>query len=347
VKKNFLDASFLSFFCMELYLALQAGITISESLLMLSEDEPDKNHQNLLKALYKETDAGNSLHSAMVREKIFPDYMVNMVEIGETTGRMEEVMGSLSAYYGRQVEMSSSLRDAVFYPATLFGVLLMVILVLIIKVLPIFQDVFGQLGLQMSPLVAFLLHAGQFISSYKVFFITLVSLLIVFILWLIYDQSMRSLVFNFMQNRLTGTDMGKKMLTARFSAALSMALSSGLDFDESFRLAEKLCANQQVAVKSQRCRRLLKEGKSLYEAISAAEIFPVLYRRMIYIGMRTGSIDIIMREIAQRSEREFNDKLDEVIGDVEPALVIVASLVVGLILLAVMLPLVNIMSFLG
>ena len=135
----------------ELGLIVKAGIPISEGILMLSEDEPNAETKEMLRTIYDKVDVGESFALAVRESESFPEYAVEMITIGEETGNLENVFTSLSTYYERRDALAKTIRSAVFYPTMLMSMALIVVLVLIIKVMPIFSDVFKRLGSSMPP----------------------------------------------------------------------------------------------------------------------------------------------------------------------------------------------------
>lgn len=128
---------------------------------------------------------------------------------------------------------------------------------------------------------------------------------------------------------------------------MAMTLASGLDTDESLDMVERITENPAMLGRIAKCRELMESGELFVDAISKSEIFNSMYCRMLSIGFKTGTADQVMDEIARRSEEEVDENIESVINKVEPTLVIIMSLIVGLILLSVMLPLMSIMTTIG
>ncbi len=342
-----LSGAYLSSICMELSLVMQAGIPLNEGLSMLKDDETDKQNKEMLTKLFESVDSGNSLHKAMDESGRFPKYVVDMIEIGEKTGRTEDVLRALSEHYDRQEQISRSIKNAVVYPAVLMLMLLLVVIILITRVLPIFNDVFNQLGTQMTPVAISIMNFGNALSKYSftIYGVILAIALIAFVISLVPPWREN---FKRLHNKLNSSrGINKKIASARFASAMAMTLASGLDTDESLDMVERITDNADMKTKIDNCRKLMSEGKTFIEAISESEIFSNLYCRMLSIGFKTGTADTVMSEIARRSEDDVDENIEKVINRVEPTLVIVMSLIVGLILLSVMLPLMGIMSTIG
>ena len=142
--------------------------------------------------------------------------------------------------------------------------------------------------------------------------------------------------------------LSRKFNNARFARGLSMGLSSGLPLEEALALSRQLLEDVPGAAKRCRtCEALLKEGRPLAAALEEAGLLPPAQCRMLAVGLRSGSADRVMEDVARQLSREAKEALEDTLSRVEPAMVLSASVLVGLILLAVMLPLMDIMSTIG
>lgn len=347
MKKKLFDNVYLSSLCMEIGLILKSGISVNEGFLLVTEDEADSERKAVLLGIFDSLELGEELGNSMEKSEAFPKYMVDMIRIGEKTGSLESVFKGLSAYYDRQESISSSIRHAVIYPAILFTMMVVVIGVLVVEVLPIFNDVFAQLGSVMSPMAMFFLKLGEGIRAGRFVILGLLILVIAFCLAVIYNESVKEKVTRFFGGFMSKTNLGREIATARFASAMAMGLAAALDMDSSLEMAEKLNFGSAISERIANCRNLISEGKSFFEAVGETGLFSPLHSRMLSIGVKAGAADVVMEEIARRTENEANEGIDRVIGKVEPILVVVMSLLVGLVLLSVMLPLMGIMSSIG
>lgn len=342
-----LDGPYLSSFCMEMSLCLKAGISLSEGIFMLAADETDKDLKDMLDGVYKKMDEGSSFEDALKDAGCFPKYVIDMVEIGTKTGRLEDVMKALSGYYTRQEQITASIKNAVVYPFVLMFMLLLVIGVLVVKVLPIFNDVYSELGAEMSAVAVTIMNIGTAITQYAAVILGVVVAVVIIAVVVSAVPSL-SLKAATLWNKVTaGRKVSKKISSARFASGMAMTLASGLDTDESLDMVERITENPVMLGRIKKCRELMASGELFVDAIAKAEIFPSLYCRMLSIGFKTGTADSVMEEIARRSEVEVNEDIESIINKVEPTLVIIMSLIVGLILLSVMLPLMSIMTSIG
>jgi type IV pilus assembly protein PilC len=340
-KKTF-RADYLSSFCMELHLILQAGISINEGILLLCADEDDEEARKELQEIADKMSLGGTLSAALSESGLFPKYMLDMVAIGERTGNLDTVFKALSEYYDRQEQLSRSIRSAVLYPAVLLAMMLFVVVILVTKVLPIFNDTFRQLGATMSATATAAMSFGAALSrNWLVIVIVLIAVIAALIV-VFSNRNLRGHIAAFLMPKLT-----HNIASARFASAMAMTLQSGLDLDDSLEMAENLSDNHKMIERIRSCRRKILEGTPFAEAISQAGIFSAMFCRMLSVGIRAGASDTVMNEIASRSEEGVREDIDRKIARVEPVLVIVMSVLVGVILLSVMLPLMSIMSSIG
>ena len=128
---------------------------------------------------------------------------------------------------------------------------------------------------------------------------------------------------------------------------MALTISSGMDTFSSLDMVSELTEHNGMQAKIAACKRSIEEGSNFAEALTSANIFSNLYSRMVSVGFRTGSIDTVMQKIADAYDRETERKIRSIIGILEPTLVIILSLIVGLILMSVIFPLMGIMSSIG
>jgi type IV pilus assembly protein PilC len=317
---------------------MQAGIPIGEGVSMFAQEERDAQRRAQVTEIYDTLELGEQLSAALRKGGQFPGYMADMIEVGEKTGKLDDTLLSLSRYYDRQEHISKSIRGAVTYPAMLLAVLLFVLVVFIVKVLPIFNDVYGQLGATMSGPATAAMRVGSWLGANWAPIVAALAIIAALIV------AFRSSCARLLKRLFMGGSLGSSMQCARFSSIMAMTMSSGMDTDESLIMASRLTDDKETASKIAASAELAAKGTGFAQCVEETGIFSTLYNRMLAIGVRTGCADTVMDEIASRSGDEANDKLESFIGKIEPTLVIIMSVLVGLLLLSVMLPLAGIMS---
>lgn len=334
----------LSSFCGQIALILKAGISSLEGLTIMQEDASSPDEKEILNALLTNMQETGSLYQAMEATEVYPPYMLHMVQIGEETGTLDSVMASLQNHYAREDSIRKSIRNSITYPMIMVAMMALVIIVLLVKVMPIFNQVFIQLGTEMTGLSRTLMNAGTVISRYSIVFILLLVALTVFAFYGTRTVSGRRL-FQKIGYKLSFTRaIYEEIAACRFASGMALTLSSGLNPDRSMELVTSLNDDPVFRQKLDLCQQKVAEGEDLSQALFTSGMFTGVYARMASIGSKTGSMDKVMDEIAGLYQDEIDTRMNNLLAVLEPTLVVLLSLIVGVILLSVMLPLMGIMS---
>ncbi|MCL1831527.1 MAG: type II secretion system F family protein [Oscillospiraceae bacterium] len=340
------SGAFLSAFCTELAMIIETGIPIADGILMLIDDEETAAGKQFLTRLYKEMQSGESsaFSAAAERSGGFPRYALSMFVIGEKTGRLDSVLRSLSLYYDRDMKIKESVRSAVVFPLVLFALLLGVMWILLTQVLPVFESVFGQLGMSFDSTAGMLMKVGNNLEQFSVVILAVIAAIAIVIFVTYKVGALRNAFKSAFSHLFGNTRLLRSLSAARFSSSMSMTLKSGLDIDESLELALAFAQNRQTADKINECRRVIASGRTFNDAVLETRILSPIHCRMLALSFKTGSTDEIMEVIAEKSDEEATLAIEMLIGRIEPAMAFIMSLLIGLVLLSVMFPLLAVMS---
>lgn len=334
--------------CQGLALLLHSGVGAADALTLLADQESDPKLRPLLIQMAQQMDDGSSLATVIRNANCFPDYLCALLETGERTGRLEEALTALSGHYESRARLDRRLRAALLYPSILLLIMLSVIVILLVRVLPVFNEVYAYLGGQLTGIAGGLLALGQGLDQVMPVLCVLLGLVVLFLIAFSVSPTVRLTVLSFGRRILGDHGVSRRMNDARFAQSLSMGLSSGLPLEEALTLSSSLLNGIPSAqARCQDCLHRLEEGQPLARAMGESHILPPRECRLLELGLRSGSGDSVMEQIASRLSEESEFALEERVGQIEPALVIVTSVLVGLILLSVMLPLMHIMTAIG
>lgn len=334
-----LPADELSVLCWQLSLLSRAGYPAGESVAMLAQEAPSPRAGRALRDMQQALDEGETLSCAMERAQVFDEYAVEMAGIGQVSGRLEQVLGALGDYYRRESERETALRRAVSYPAFMAALTAAVFIILVWQVLPVFQRVFEQLGGSVAAgglavfgpvgrgltaaiaagLIALAAYAGICLARGVMPFARL------------FDSS----------------SAGRAAMRGRFSSAMALMLSSGLPVDEALSRSARLLRATPAEAAAQECLRRVEQGEALAAAVENSGLLTGLQAGLLSSGVRAGSADAAMREIALRCREESEAGTQRLLRRFEYALVMLLCVVVGALLLSVMLPLLGILAAMG
>lgn len=334
----------LSSFCGQIALILKSGISSMEGLTIMLEDASLPEEKSILESLLANMQETGSLYQALDSAGIYPSYMLHMIQIGEETGTLDEVMESLQNHYEREDSISKSIRNSITYPMIMTAMMVVVIVVLLVKVMPIFNQVFIQLGSEMTGFSRVLMNVGNAINRYSIAFIILLAVIAGLFFYGTRTSSGRSM-FRSLGYKLKFTRaIFEEIAACRFASGMALTLSSGLNPERSMELVTSLNDDPVFQEKIDSCLEKINQGNDLSQALFQSGMFTGIYARMASIGAKTGSMDQVMEQVAGLYQDDIDTRMNNVLAVLEPTLVIMLSLIVGVILLSVMLPLMGIMS---
>ena len=336
---------YLPVFCRELYQLVRSGIPAAEGLSLLREDETDPEVLSWLDKLCKLTEEGMPLAEALTATEAFPTYMTDMVSLAEQTGRLEDTLLSLRYHYERQIRMKAEVRGAVTVPVVLLVVMIAVVLLLITQVLPVFDRTFAQLGVSMGGVAAGMMRAGVALARTGTGIATVLAVFAAAAVIVALVPNLREAFAAHFKFRYGGRGVLGQMAVSRFASAMAMATASGLSMDESVELAAKLCGGaKEIDEKTAKCRKDIEEGASPADALADCGLFTNRDCRLLKLAERTGSLPETLEDLAARQEEESVRRIDRAVSAIEPTIVVITSVLAGVILLSVMLPLMGLLS---
>ena len=334
----------LAAFCGQLALILGSGLSAAEGLMIMTEDAAANEEKALLAALQEETEISMEFSSALEKSGCFPAYMIKMVRLGEETGRLDQVMSALSDHYEREDALRHMIRGAITYPLIMTGMMIAVIIVLLTKVMPVFNQVFIQLGMEMTSFSGVLLQLGNHINRYTISLVLILAAIILVILVGLFSEGGRRQLLRFGRRFALIRGIAEDTAVSRIASGLSLALASGLSPEHCLTLVSELTEDEDYRRRLNDARTALTEGMPLAQALHSQGILSGTASRLALIGERTGSLEQSMAHIADLSRTSADERIGSLLAVLEPTLVIILSVIVGVILLSVMLPLMGIMS---
>lgn len=324
---------------------LHAGIGVGDALSMLSGED---GYRDLLDGMARRADEGEPLSQCLREGGRIPAYVCGLVEVGEETGRTEEALAALSRYYERRARLDRQVRGALLYPAVMLVLMLLVIAVLLVRVLPIFDDVYASLGGRLTGVAGGLLALGRGLDAAMPVLWVVLAVAVGFFAAFAGVESFRGKVLVAWRRWRGDKGVSRRMNNARLAQAMAMGMASGLPLERSMELAASLMEDVPPArARCEDCRARLEGGAALSAAMGESGLLPAGACRLLEIGQRGGTADAAMEKIARDLSEDGEAALEDLVNRVEPALVLVCSILVGLILLSVMLPLMHIMSAIG
>jgi len=347
LKSQILKPAELSLFCYQFSVVFKAGIPYLEGLQLLAGDVFESRLKTIVTEISNDVSSGILLFEAIKNRGVFPNYLVSMLKIAEETGRLGDVFEQLSDYYEQSDLLKQKVKNALTYPFVLIGLMTGVILLLILKVLPIFHEILLSVGGSVPKATQFVLDFSRLLQNGLLMLIGLTIMVLVYFLMIFKTNYFLDHRAHILVNFPIVKNLYRKSVVVKFARALSILTKSGMPIQTSLDMIIPLMNNKTVERKLESVNVNVENGMALDVALKETSMFPELFIRMIALGNKTGELDTMLEKIANVYDRELSRSLHRLTVSIEPTLVIILSVIVGAILLLVMLPLINIMSSIG
>ncbi len=343
-----LTNSEIASFCEQLEWLVHSGIGLGEGLRLMAEDETDEMRKAVYMQAAVAVEEGTSLSDALKAAGCFPVYACGSIGTGEATGRLEEALRALKRYYEERERMSRRLRSALLHPSLLVLLMMVVLGVLLTQVLPVFQSVYASLGGTMSGVAGGLLRVGLRLKDAIWLVYGLLGFVVVLVLLFMVCGPFRKKVTGWWKQIAGDKGVMRKVNDAAIAQVMAMGLGSGMVLEDTMNLAAEVMADVPKAKeRCLRCKEEVLSGEALMDALKNSDVLPMSACRLLSVGMQGGNGDTVMAEIAEKLSEEAETAMTNRIEKTEPVLVLSVSVLVGVILLVVMLPLINIMETIG
>ncbi|MCI8597918.1 MAG: type II secretion system F family protein [Lachnospiraceae bacterium] len=328
----------LSEFSRELSTLLASGISIVRALEIVAEEE---GLPSWIRSIYldilSELRKGVSLSEAMEEQKCFPELMLGMIRSGEGSGNIDAVMGRLSLHYDRDNRLRQQVKSAMTYPVVLLVMSIAVVILIVTFILPQFEELFSEMG-SLPAITELLMGASDFLVNRWY-----VLLLILFLLGVILRIAskiyrLRRAIDYIKVHMPVAGRLNKVIYTARFSRTLSSLYSSGMPIVSALQTAGGTVGNLYIQEQFDEVAAMVRSGTPLSQSLREVDGFVRKLSSTIMVGEESGRLDTMLDSIAMTMEEEAEAATKRLMTMLEPILICVMAFVVGIIIVAVMLP---------
>lgn len=337
----------LSGFCKQISILLKSAVPLYEGLQVMSEDSAGQYEKELLTAMADKVRMGAPFSEVIAQSQCFPPYVVNMAALGDRTGTLDVTMDRLADYYEKEYHLSENLRKAITYPAMMILMLVIILFVLFTKVMPVFSGVYEQLGTSIPPAAEAAIRLGGILSG-TALIAAAILIATALILWIMSQSGKKpdwaASLLDMIKSR---SKIARASADRRFCNVMAMTFQCGLDISEGLKMAEELVANKTVEASIRRCDEALSAGKNFFESVKDAKLFSGFELQLVRVASRAGQLEHIMNDLAEDYDTKASEAINNMIAKLEPTIVSILAVAVGLVLLSVMLPLVGILSTIG
>jgi len=335
----------LSLFSRQFAIMLSSGMEIIKAIDILRENTQKGKLKSILETTKQDLQEGMMLSESFQKfPKTFPPFFRNMIQIGEMSGTLDQVLVTLADYYDKDTKTKRKLKSAFAYPIFLISMAIAVVLLISLYVVPTFVNVFNDLGAELPTITKKVVGFSNFLKTYYMQLIYGVLGFIAFI-FIIKRFHKVKFFFDMLNTKVPPiSTITNAVITSRFSNGLSTLIGSGMSIIDSMMVMSRLLGNLYVEKKIQTAIASIKEGKTISESISQIEIFPKILIEMIAVGEQSGALEEVLKKTNSYYEDQVDVAIKKMISIIEPVMIILIGGLVVVCLLSVFLPMFDIMN---
>ena len=336
----------LSFFLTQLSTYIKSGIPLTDSLVMIENQTKDKKKKNLYKRVIYELNTGANFSEALARQgNIFPKLLINMLKTSELTGNLTESLDDMASYYKTADNNRKQVISALTYPSIVLVISIAVLTFLLIYIIPEFQGIFDQLGSELPGITLFLINMSEFMQNniIKIVLAIFASVIIIIMLYK-HVKKFRYYVQWIAMHIPVIRDVLIDNEIVMFTKTFSSLIKHDVFITDSIEMLGKITNNEIFKDIIKEAVTNLSAGAGLSLAFENKWAFPRIAYEMLVTGEKTGRLGPMMDNVANYYEEEQKNLVQRLKSLVEPVMIIILAFIIGVILLAVFIPMFSIYS---
>jgi type IV pilus assembly protein PilC len=344
-KSRRVNAKNLAVFTRQFSVMIDAGLPLVQCLEILGTQEEDKNFSAVILATRSDVESGMSLADAMKRHpKTFDPLFTNMIAAGEAGGILDTILKRLATYIEKAVKLKSQVKSAMVYPVAVIVIAALVVGVILWKVIPTFASLFAGLGATLPMPTRIVIAASNGLVQFMPFVIVgMIAFVFGFRAWYGTVSGRRMVDATVLRMPVLGNLM-RKIAVARFCRTLSTLLASGVSILEALDITARTAGNAVVEEAIMLTRKSIEGGDTIAAPLKETNVFPPMVVQMIGVGEATGALDTMLQKIADFYEEEVDVAVAGLLTLLEPIMIAFLGGVVGGIVIAMYLPIFDLIS---
>lgn len=318
---------------------LTSGLSLLRALSILADQTENKKLKDILGKVRDDVERGVSFSDAVAKYPVdFPPIMINMIRAGETGGFLDQAMDSIATNFEKEHKLRSTIKSAMTYPVVVLVMSLLAVAIMLIFIVPIFQDMFSSLGGKLplpTMMLVYLSHAMRYIA------IPLAIAIAAFWFWWRANKNtdrVRAFVDPITLKLPVFGPLQKKIVIARFARNFSNMIGAGVPILQALRIVGEVSNNFVVKRALDNVAEAVRKGESIAEPLTKEAVFPAMVTQMVAVGEDAGSLEIMLEKIAVFYDAEVEATTDALTSLIEPLLIAFLGVVVGGMIIALYMP---------
>ncbi|MGV8082434.1 MAG: type II secretion system F family protein [Coriobacteriia bacterium] len=324
---------------------IHAGLSLTKCLAILGQQTENKAFKDVIGKLNADVESGQSLSDALARHpKVFPPILVNMVKAGETGGVLDEVLDRVADHLEADQALKGKIKSAMMYPIGIGCLVVIVLVAMMLFVVPNFEDMFASMGGTLPLPTRILVNVSHTVASVwgVVILAAIIAIALLFRWWkggpgkLAWDSfKLKMPVFG---------SIVRKIALSRFSRTFGTLVSAGVPVLTAMGIVADTSGNEVISRAAKKSRGAIKEGETIAKPLGESKVFPTMLVQMIGVGEETGALDAMLEKVADFYEEEVATATDGLTSLIEPVMMAVLGVLVGGMVIALYLPMFQVVS---
>jgi type IV pilus assembly protein PilC len=337
----------LMIFANQMAIMIRAGVSLTTVMDVLTLEEGDKTLKKILDSVRTDLQLGVHLSVAMHKFKAFPDIFINMVEAGETDGRLDIAFERIAKSLNKDIMLSSRVKSASIYPAFLLVLTCAIVILISAFVLPKFVSIYSNFNSKLPAITRFMMSFAHFIThQWYIPIIIIAAIIISWNLLRIYSEPFRLAVGNFSLRIPVLGKLKKRIYAARFCEVLSSMSLAGIDITEGFKVTSNTIKNAYIKKQLVQIMDDIRIGSTISSAMDKSNPFDRLLLSMIHTGEESGMLPETLGKMAELYEDQTTESIKIINSLIEPLMTVIIAVIVGSVVISMVLPMFGIYKLL-
>lgn len=326
----------------------ESQVSALKAFNLLASNTENKALVKILNEVADDIKAGVSISGALAKHKeAFSDFYINMVKSGEESGKLTSTFSYLADYLDRQYQLTTKTKNAFIYPAFVVSVFILVMIMMFTFIIPRLTSIIEESGSDIPFFTKVIMFISDFFVNYGIFLLIFVVIGAIFLFRYARSESGKLYFDKLKISTPVFKNIYKKLYLSRISDNMDTMMSSGIPIVRAIELTGAVVGNRVYESILKEVSDSVKGGSSLSDALSRSEYIPSIMSGMVRVGEETGSVGSILKTLGKFYNREVNEAVDNLINLIEPIMIIVLGLGVGILLSAILVPIYNIAGNIG
>ena len=316
-----------------------AGLSITRSLEAISQETEDDALKYILLDIQESIESGATLKDAFKKhEKIFSNFFIGMLEVGESGGKLAETLKMSASYMEKQADIKSKVKAAFAYPAIVGCLCVGIVAAVIIFVIPVFSKLYEQLEVPLPAPTLFLIAVNTLLVRWWWIALLVIGTGAVLTRRILKNPSQRIKWDTFKLNMPVFAKLNRMVIVSRFMRTFAMLVEAGLSFEDSLEVSDTVANNAKVSQITDEIQKSISKGNSMADSLREFDIFPPTITQLVASGEEVGALTQMLNKGVDFIDKEIERKTKSLLVKIEPAMTLIMAIIVGFILMGVYLP---------